>query len=161
MDCTPACAVTVAANPAASNLGLGFAPADAGFALLGAIRLPFRLAPAQPECSDAENLVRGELPLLVQFRAGAVEETKSADLILESDDPGAPRIAVPLQATSRAAPIAVATSCTSAPTDSQRSAISLMKVTFMARNALAAYLASSADSRLTKTTGALRSASGL
>ena len=61
----------------------------------------------------------------------------------------------------RSAPIAVATSCTSAPTASHRSAISLMKLIFMARKALAAYLASSADSRLTNITGALRKASGL
>ena len=39
-----------------------------------------------------------------------------------------------------------ATSCTSAPTRSQRSAISLMKVIFMARKAFAAYLMSSAVS---------------
>ena len=52
------------------------------------------------------------------------------------------------------APIAEATSCTFAPTASHRSA------TFMAKKALAAYLASSADSRLTKRMGALRRLSG-
>src|SRR5262249_40666316 len=41
-----------------------------------------------------------------------------------------------------------ATSCTSAPTRSQRSAISLMKVILVARNAFAAYLMSSAVRRL-------------
>ena len=40
-------------------------------------------------------------------------------------------------------PMPRATSCTSAPTASQRSAISLMKVIFIARKALAAYLISS------------------
>ena len=40
-------------------------------------------------------------------------------------------------------PMPRATSCTLAPTFSQRSAISLMKVIFVARNALAAYLMSS------------------
>ena len=59
------------------------------------------------------------------------------------------------------APIAVATSCTSAPTASQRSATSLMKLIFMARKALAVYLASSADSRATNMTSALRKVSGL
>ena len=40
-----------------------------------------------------------------------------------------------------------AISCTSAPTCSHRSAISFMNVIFMARNALAAYFVSSADTR--------------
>ena len=57
----------------------------------------------------------------------------------------------------RSLPMAEATSCTSAPTSSHRSAISLMKLIFRARKALAAYLASSADSRETNITGALRS----
>src|SRR4051812_46704232 len=41
-------------------------------------------------------------------------------------------------------PMPRATSCTLAPTFSQRSAISLMKVTFIARKAFAAYFVSSA-----------------
>ena len=45
-------------------------------------------------------------------------------------------------------PMPRATSWTSAPTFSQRSAISLMKVIFVARKALAAYLVSSAVRRL-------------
>ena len=44
-------------------------------------------------------------------------------------------------------PMPRATSCTSAPTFSQRSAISLMKVIFVARNAFAAYFVSSAVRR--------------
>ena len=44
-------------------------------------------------------------------------------------------------------PMPRATSCTSAPTFSHRSAISLMKVILVARNALAAYLISSAVRR--------------
>ena len=47
-----------------------------------------------------------------------------------------------------------ATSCTSAPAFSHRSAISLMKVTFIARNALAAYFVSSAVSMPVNTIGA-------
>ena len=46
-----------------------------------------------------------------------------------------------------------ATACTSAPTCSQRSATSLMKVIFMARKALAAYLISSEVRRPVKTIG--------
>ena len=45
-------------------------------------------------------------------------------------------------------PMPRATSCTSAPTFSHRSAISLMKVILVARKALAAYLISSAVRRL-------------
>ena len=48
-------------------------------------------------------------------------------------------------------PIPRATSSTSAPTSSQRSAISLMNVILVARNALAAYLMSSAVRRCVKT----------
>ena len=50
-------------------------------------------------------------------------------------------------------PMPRATSCTSAPTFSQRSAISLMKVILVARKALAAYLMSSAVSMLVNTIG--------
>ncbi len=50
-------------------------------------------------------------------------------------------------------PMPRATPWTSAPTLSHRSAISLMKVTFMARKALAAYLISSAVSMEVATIG--------
>src|SRR5437762_2016892 len=50
-------------------------------------------------------------------------------------------------------PMPRATSCTSAPTASQRSATSLMKVIFVARKALAAYLISSAVSSVVNTIG--------
>src|SRR5215831_5405517 len=53
----------------------------------------------------------------------------------------------------RSSPIPRATSCTSAPHFSQRSAISLMKVIFVARNALDAYLMSSAERRSVKRIG--------
>ena len=52
------------------------------------------------------------------------------------------------------------TSWTSAPARSHRSAISLMKVTFIARNAFAAYLVSSAVSIPVNTIGASFSATG-
>ncbi|MNU09137.1 hypothetical protein D3C72_2555350 [compost metagenome] len=51
-------------------------------------------------------------------------------------------------------PMPRATCCTSAPVASQRSAISLMKVIFIARNALAAYLMSSAVRRPVNISGA-------
>ena len=52
-------------------------------------------------------------------------------------------------------PMPRATSCTLAPTFSQRSAISLMKVILTARNALAAYLMSSEVRRSTNNSGGL------
>ena len=51
-------------------------------------------------------------------------------------------------------PMPRATSCTSAPARSQMSAISLMKVTFIARKEFAAYFTSSAVSRLVNRIGA-------
>ena len=51
-------------------------------------------------------------------------------------------------------PMPRATSCTLAPTFSQRSAISLMKVTFIARKAFAAYFVSSAVRREVNRIGA-------
>ena len=51
------------------------------------------------------------------------------------------------------APMPRATSCTFAPTFSQRSAISLMKVIFIARKALPAYLMSSAVRRVVNIIG--------
>ena len=57
-------------------------------------------------------------------------------------------------------PMPRATSCTSAPTFSHRSAISLMNVTFIARKELAAYLVSSAVSIPVNRIGASISESG-
>ena len=57
-------------------------------------------------------------------------------------------------------PMPRATSCTSAPTFSARSAISLMKVILVARKALAAYLISSAVRRAVNISGAWFSDSG-
>ena len=50
-------------------------------------------------------------------------------------------------------PMPLATCCTSAPTASHRSAISLMKVIFIARKAFDAYLISSEVRRLVNTIG--------
>ena len=50
-------------------------------------------------------------------------------------------------------PMPCLTSCTSAPTASYRSAISLIKVVLVARKALAAYLISSLAQRLTNRIG--------
>ena len=57
-------------------------------------------------------------------------------------------------------PMPRATSCTSAPTFSERSAISLMKVILVARNAFAAYLINSAVRRAVNISGAWLSDSG-
>src|SRR5664279_4751422 len=55
-------------------------------------------------------------------------------------------------------PMPRATSCTSAPTFSAKSAISLMKVILVARNALAAYLINSAVKRIGRVFDQLRGA---
>ena len=57
-------------------------------------------------------------------------------------------------------PMPRATSWTSAPTFSERSAISLMKVILVARNAFAAYLINSAVRRAVNISGAWLSDSG-
>jgi hypothetical protein len=107
-DCTPACALTFDKDAGGQDLGLGFAPADAGFALSGSASVPFILAPQKAECASSGNIVRGELTLVVNFTAGDTLGAKNSTLVLESNGPSAPRIAIPLNAQIQEGPVAKA-----------------------------------------------------
>ncbi|MBI5511723.1 MAG: YfaP family protein [Deltaproteobacteria bacterium] len=102
-DCTPVCRLTVAKDPAGFDIGFGFAPADAGFAVSGNVPLPFSLDPKNLGCRAP-----GELQLRIDFAAGDVERDVVASLTIESDDPDSPYIQIPVTAAARQAPVAVA-----------------------------------------------------
>jgi len=116
-NCDPVCTVTFDRDENGRDLGIGFVPADVGFSFLGATPVPFSLSPSRPECSGEQegNLVWGELDLVVNFHAGTTQEDDEALLILESNDPGEEassyrgRIEIPVKASTREAPIAIAT----------------------------------------------------
>ena len=108
-DCSPVCAVTFDKDPANQDLGLGFVPSDVGFSLSGSANVPFVVAPEEPNCSNEGNMVRGELKLVINFQAAETTGTANSTLYLESNDPDAPRIAIPLVASSQEGPEAKAT----------------------------------------------------
>ena len=62
-----------------------------------------------PSSDETLNLLRGDLPLLVNFAGAPEEGDHSGAMILESDAPNAERVEIPLRAKVRKAPIAVAT----------------------------------------------------
>lgn len=110
-DCTPACVITFEANPDAQNLGLGFVPTDAGFGLVGASPIPFKLAPKDDNCpaqDETLNLVRGQIPLLTHFAGAAEESDHTAKMLLESNAPNAEQVEIPMLAKARHAPVAIA-----------------------------------------------------
>lgn len=101
--CTKVCQLVVDKNPDASNVGVGFDPADAGFGVGGNLPIPFAIDVQDPDCGAS-----GEVRLLITFAAGAVERDVNAILTLETNDPSARLVRIPLQASVREAPVAVA-----------------------------------------------------
>ncbi len=102
-ECTPVCRLVFDRDPAGDDLGFGFTPAQNGFELVGNINLPFLLEVPQPQCG-----FQSEQRLLINFLAGTVEGDQATTLVIESNDPDAATVRVPLTASSRVAPIAVA-----------------------------------------------------
>lgn len=102
-ECTQVCQLIVDRSADGRDLGIGLVPADAGFAIDGNVPLPFAVDMNRPECDRS-----GEVRLIIGFTAGAVEADVSATLVLETNDPDAPFIDIPLTAAVRKAPVAVA-----------------------------------------------------
>ena len=142
------------ASRMSSVLGLKVRPSTA-------MVLPRRLPPSAAD--DLARHARLRLSLTAEHR---LDDAQRHVVILRGLDQ---RAACPWESTSRRSPVRHAgtstpmrlsspmpraTSCTSAPTFSHRSAISLMKVILVARKALAAYLISSAVRRLVNSIGA-------
>lgn len=110
-DCRPACVVTFDRDADHHNVGVGFL-GDSAFGLSGNSNLsdvlPFYVAPTKSGCGSEGKMVRGDLDLKLKFDSADSPEDHSGMLVLESDDLGAPRILVPLEASSRVGPVAVA-----------------------------------------------------
>lgn len=107
LDPCDTCALTVAVDPTRAGVGLGFMPGtndDGFFAFDGAQSLPVVVRQQSVACGAT-----GELPLVLGFAAPAVVGVHTTTLAVESDDPGAPLVLVPVTATARDAPVAVAT----------------------------------------------------
>ncbi len=107
--CTPVCVITFDQDPAGLDLGVGVSDPTSGFRLEGNVTLPFFLGTDEPQCIGTTDVLRRDLPLSVAFDAGAIEQLAvESKLHLESDQPGAPRIDIPLVANARQGPTAVA-----------------------------------------------------
>ncbi len=109
-DCTVTCAVTFDRDPDYLDLGIGFLPVDAGFGISGSSTVPFVLAPRAADCPNdpGQSMIRGELELVLRYDAADTAGDSVATLVLESNDPGAPLIEIPLSASAKEAPVAVA-----------------------------------------------------
>ncbi len=107
--CDAVCMLTFAANPTGRNMGVGLTDTTSGFSIDGNVRVPFELGTVEPACEGVTSVIRRELPLAVAFQAGDTEQPDlTSTLVLESDQPGAPLIEVPLVASARQGPVAVA-----------------------------------------------------
>ncbi len=108
VDCKPVCAVTFNPNADGDNIGIGFIPSDTGFSLVGGASFPFRILPANSNCADGVDFVRGELRMQMNFAASDSPAAAASTLVIETNDPDAAIIKVPVSAASREAPTAVA-----------------------------------------------------
>ncbi len=110
--CTPMCVLTFARNTSGFDLGVGVAAPANGFGLEGNATPPLYLGTPDPACDgsvESGEVVRRDLPLLVGFAAGEVEALDlESQLVLETNQPGISAVTVPLRASARVAPVAVA-----------------------------------------------------
>jgi len=102
-ECTPVCQLVFDRDATGRDLGFGFDPVDSGFSLEGNVVLPFALDVANPQCNFED-----EVRLLLTFAAGASEGDHQSTMVIESNDPDATFIEIPVLAGAREAPIAVA-----------------------------------------------------
>ncbi|MEM6533602.1 MAG: hypothetical protein AAF654_13335 [Myxococcota bacterium] len=102
-ECTKVCQLTVDRNPDGANVGFALEAAASAFAIAGSVPLPFTVDTALDGCATTD-----EQQALIRVEAGSVEETVSDALVFETNDPTARTVRVPLVATIREAPTAVA-----------------------------------------------------
>ena len=101
--CTRVCQLHIEPNPEGMDLGMAFVPDDAGFSFWGHYSLPITV--------DVENLncaQEGQTRVLVDFESGLLEAQQESTLYIETNDPAATTLAIPLHAWGRVAPVAVA-----------------------------------------------------
>jgi hypothetical protein len=110
-NCTPVCALTFDADASGRNLGVGFEPAGTPFSTGSSLAVPVSLVPAKPECPATVDFLRGEIRLRMNYAAGPDEIDSAATFVIESNDPTTPHVVIPLAASARRAPVAVAEIC--------------------------------------------------
>ncbi|MBI5511722.1 MAG: DUF2135 domain-containing protein [Deltaproteobacteria bacterium] len=100
------CQINIAKDPTRQNLGIDFKPGtnDAGlFNFEGSTATPFAVKQRNIDCSES-----GEVRLLLKFHAPTTEAEYRTTIVVESNDPDEPLIEIPVVASARNAPIAVA-----------------------------------------------------
>ncbi|MEM6732501.1 MAG: choice-of-anchor D domain-containing protein, partial [Myxococcota bacterium] len=102
-ECTKVCQLTVAQDPSGANVGFGLETASA-FSIAGTVALPFVVDVPLDGCD-----VLAEQQALIRVTAGTTEDTVEDTLVIETNDPAATLVRIPLSATIREAPTAVAT----------------------------------------------------
>lgn len=103
-DCTPVCRLRFDRDPGGNDLGVGLVPDANGFGIVGNLPVPFEIDVNDPSCNFS-----GELRVLLSYTAGDQPTDGATTLVLETNDPDAPFVEIPLSASAREAPVAVAT----------------------------------------------------
>ncbi|MEO1174355.1 MAG: hypothetical protein AAFX94_20230, partial [Myxococcota bacterium] len=101
--CTKVCQLTVDRNPDGANVGFALEGSSTAFSISGSVPLPFSVDPAVDGCPTTD-----EQQALLRVEGGSVEETVSDTLVFETNDPSARLVRIPVAATIREAPTAVA-----------------------------------------------------
>ena len=111
-NCNPACVLHFDRDPSEdAAVGIGIAPPNSDFSILGNLPLPFRLGPEVSECPPLPEIKRGAVELALRFQADDGNEGENRNegiFVLESNLGSAPRVHVPLSITATAPPVAVA-----------------------------------------------------
>ncbi len=113
-DCPPypgapdcgTCVLTLDQDPSRQNLGVGFKAGtnvDGYFTFQGSTTTPAHLPQSDDTCDRPSSV-----PLVINFNAPTVSGTYTATVVLESNDPFAPLVEIPVRATAVNAPIAIA-----------------------------------------------------
>lgn len=101
-DCTRVCQLIFEPDPDGENVGFGLL-GGTDFSIAGAVQLPFAIDKPLNGCD-----VTSEQDFLIRVNAGDTEDVVTDTLVLETNDPAAAVVRIPLTATIREAPTAVA-----------------------------------------------------
>jgi hypothetical protein len=109
-ECTAVCVLTFDADPAGLDVGIGVIAPDNGFHIDGNTTPPIYLGTTNLACvGQSGDVLRRQISVPVVFSAPDTEALDiPATLALESNHPGAPVITIPLVASARVPPVAVA-----------------------------------------------------
>lgn len=109
-DCSATCVLQIAPNAAAWNIGLGFASRSSlPFGIVGNVAIPYELAAPDLNCQVArDGYEPGAVNLLIAVRTSDAETELSDILQIETNANNARRVQIPVHASARTGPVAIA-----------------------------------------------------